>query len=294
MEIKSRAHHLDFVATLMILYMIYTHICQRFGLCGTNCSYFLQRIFSCFMAWFFFKGGMFYKRNSFLVTLKNSARRLIMPYIVWSIIGFAFSTIKDIMSCSDYNFFVSLRHNIASVFYNGSPGANLPLWFLLTLFLVRIIFHICDKVKLPVILVLFVSILIPFGCYLVGGIRPLWIVNSFLGVFFYTLGYLLRYYQYKMFVGICCICFSIILTYVCFSFVDFRSNKLSCGFYFVWVVNSVLSIISYNFIFYYVEENFKLFFSCIWGKALLFIGENSMLFYVIHWPILTILSFFLK
>lgn len=43
---------------------------------------------SFFMAWFFYKSGMFYKDRNFNEVFRYGIKRLIVPAIVFSLIGF--------------------------------------------------------------------------------------------------------------------------------------------------------------------------------------------------------------
>lgn len=55
---------MDVLAGIMILYMVIMHVMQWAELQDTALFYNLSVVFGCFMPWFFFKGGMFFKHNS--------------------------------------------------------------------------------------------------------------------------------------------------------------------------------------------------------------------------------------
>lgn len=93
---KQRETSLDAVGGIMILYMIFGHIWTK---CGMNDNHFrtaLALFLNCFMPWFFFKAGMFFRPMKTLDLLKKDFRRLVIPFCVFTfvgiIVGLAFSS----------------------------------------------------------------------------------------------------------------------------------------------------------------------------------------------------------
>ncbi len=84
MDLK-RNSSIDFAAGLMIVSMIMMHI--RFFSGSKWCS-FLTDLLPFFLAWFYFKSGMFYKERNWIDTLKNGYSKLIKPFLIFSVIGF--------------------------------------------------------------------------------------------------------------------------------------------------------------------------------------------------------------
>ena len=82
METK-RLNHLDAVAGLLIVFMMFTHIMQRCGLTGVQPYPFLQRALSFFMAWFFFKSGRFAKDTSLREESLMVWNKLMAPYLLF-------------------------------------------------------------------------------------------------------------------------------------------------------------------------------------------------------------------
>ena len=74
-----------------------------------------------------------------------------------------------------------------------------------------------------------------------------------------------------------------------FSAVDFRTNNLVKGFYFLWIIQSIISVELFIYVFCKLSsENNGL----IWN-IFKYIGKNSMIIYVAHWPLLTIIKLLL-
>lgn len=94
---KTRDISLDSVAGLLIIVMIIGHIIQRLGLDNIRLSYYLQLFFPYFMVWFFFKAGMLFKAKPMKQLVINKFNRLIIPFILWSLIGYPIQVAKDII-----------------------------------------------------------------------------------------------------------------------------------------------------------------------------------------------------
>ena len=133
---KERSSDIDFISGLLILYMVFIHVCQWFGY--NDRPFFLNsfKIFGFFMPWFFFKGGMFFQYRKIKDVTINSFKRLLKPYILWSTIGLLiYFIIFEILSGTNLAYF--FRKEIFSLLFFGSVFGNLPLWFLITLFLLE-------------------------------------------------------------------------------------------------------------------------------------------------------------
>src|SRR5574344_312877 len=81
-----RNQGLDTIAGLLIIYMIFGH-CSQLADCRENIIYvYANRLFYFFMAWFFYKSGMFHN-NAKSIEIKKTALRLLKPYAIYTIMG---------------------------------------------------------------------------------------------------------------------------------------------------------------------------------------------------------------
>lgn len=145
---KERLFYLDSVGAILLIHMIIGHCCQWSGTYSIYSTYTYWLSF--FMPWFFFKAGMFFKSRPMKEEIQKSFRRLMIPYIDFSIIGTVLLWGKLLVS-NEFSY-RSILSSIKSLLVAGAVPGNLALWFLLSLFIVRILFswfhmHICSACK---------------------------------------------------------------------------------------------------------------------------------------------------
>lgn len=138
---RIRNSWLDCIAGLLILRMILGHYVSYVGLKDSLLFHSLDTLFF-YMPWFFFKSGMFYRgfkgwehwRTIFCKNLKA----LMLPYFVFSVLGILVGIIYYQVTKDGV-----LQPNFSSIVSNfvgmGCYYWSSHLWFLLTLFVVKII-----------------------------------------------------------------------------------------------------------------------------------------------------------
>lgn len=265
----ERDNAVDSVAGLMIIYMVFTHVCQHFHIQDTSFYMSLEHILYFFMPWFFYKAGLFFKVSDNKIMFLKSTRRLIIPFIKYSFIG---HVCYCLVSFFNGNLHLSTIIPYRILLMHGSIPGNLPLWFLLSLFLCRVILNILLNKAIPISLVAILSLSIAFLLHEIGFVHPFYAANIWTGLFFMSIGYMTN----KMIltpphVILCLIIYSISIIYP--SFVGMRSNHLYYGFYLLWIVYSLCGIITINLFGDYIRRI----------KIFSIIGKYSMQIYCIHW-----------
>ena len=251
------------------------HVCPNCNI-HNNYTYFIWLLFCYFMPWFFFKSGMFYKPD--FIPLLNGIKKLIIPYILFTIGGLALHLVFELF-VRETPLSTILLNIKEDVIYRGGIDWNLALWFLFSLFAVRIITPFLNKI-LHVSHILIISGLISWGANYFNLIYPVWIGNIALGIMFYTIGYLMRVIQYKNLIFY--ISFILFLCGFFFPMVtkfDFRCNQIGVtDNYPIVMLYCTSGIITINNI------AFRFFNKPI--TIISNIGRNSIILYVTHFPIL--------
>lgn len=266
----QRNASLDAIAGLLILVMMFVH----FNIMPKS-EHTLGHFFLFYMPWFFYKSGMFHK-NEMLnkKTIKKMFRKLLIPYIVFAFGGLFVQYLTYLIS----------GHGIEGIFYstiaqyiiNGFSWNNIPLWFLLTLFFVRLLgLFVCRKK------VWFISIVGMMGLAYWHTIsfyeRYSCIGSISLGMVFYILGWKCKVLQCDK------LCFTIssilyiIIFYFFPSYWDFFTNTVVYGNWFVAIFASFCGILMFNNLFLKI--------TVIQFYFLTYFGREAMAFIVCHVPV---------
>lgn len=275
-----RRKDIDGISGLMIVYMIFVHI-VNFTHTG-NFFVVLMRPLFFFMPWFFFKSGMFFfhKSNNQMFL---EGKKLLYPYVKYSLYG--------IIVWSVILFFygeISWVKYILSPFYQilkeGAVMGNLPLWFLASLFVAKLMYNTICSQKYYLTL-LFLCIIAAYILDVTNCNYIVWFGNILSGLFFLGMGHLLKDVQYKKIVFIISMLFYVAYLSIpsLFSNVDMRANHCNHGYYLLYVLGSLSGIIMINNIFYYLPQN---------TSILHAIGRKSMNYYVIHYLLLEVVILF--
>ena len=282
MNSKERDSSLDTVGGVMILYMIFMHCCQFAGMMEWEVERFLSVAFSCFMAWFFFKSGVFHREGQGVQSaVKGVLPKLLRPYVAFSIVGYAVYCV--VLWARGDRDLVHYTLSIAKgILLAGSYGGALHLWFLVTLFAVKVFSPIIvDKCKLVGVIA---CGLIGCACAYVGAgqlkLQPYYAFSFFPAMFFYGLGHTLKERQYgKWAAGLSAAVFVASFAYP--SMVDFRVNHLTSGAYPLFLLYSLAGIVVFN-------NTAKAIGRGLWPFTQ--VGRQSMYWYCAHWPLLLIIN----
>ena len=190
---KQRNHAFDLLCGLCILRMMTLHVA---GFCGFRGDVWVEKMMVWtffFMSFFFFKAGYFNKTVSgrSWEYVKDRTRRLLVPYISWTLIGNGLFFGLMLFSAPMLDRFFSARFSWSHLWLYSRPYGNAPLWFLFSFYVAYLAMHFMGKVRgLRWVIVVF-----PFVSYwLYEAGNPLWmgLNNVFLGIAFFFLGRLWR------------------------------------------------------------------------------------------------------
>lgn len=270
---ESRSIWIDNLSGVLITYCVLVyHLPSFVGTGGTAIRLFFRGLLGFFIAWFFFKSGMFYKKRTVKEELLKCWRRLLIPFLVINAICF----LIRVFLFNDGSFIEILKTDL----YRESDVMCNPLWFCLSLSIVRILYQLFknDRIRPIVVLFSFISaFLLNHYSYSLASEHllsiPPWIGNIFLGFFFYGLGDYLRNIQFNK------TCFIISgLLYLLFQFfpnsLDFYKNATGNN-YLLSVLFDLSGIILFNNLFkLWMNRQMPL---------LTHIGANSMVYYITHY-----------
>lgn len=294
---KRRDSSLDAVSGFLILFMMYCHLMFWSQLYNYYFHEVLLHVFTFYMVWFFFKGGLFAKTDESLHSVvRKSFHRLIVPYIIFSLIGVFFYWL-DLRLQGPVGMRWFVNQNFRFLFHRGTFYGNLPLWFLLTLFLVRLLFNWLVRFRYTDIILALLILTLYLLRYLdVLGIGhrllyPYWLYNTIIGLAYYWLGYRLRplLHHPKIFL-VSLLPFILLIPYIELSF-DFRSSIVGGDFLLtiVYCLASCFVAIGISRWFCHpLPISIETFVAPL-RRLLIHFGKYSIEYLCIHWIIITFL-----
>ncbi|CDF80625.1 O-acetyl transferase [Formosa agariphila KMM 3901] len=273
----ERDKSLDIISGIMIIWMVILHSFQWGNLTESIIYIFLLKCLYFFMAWFYFKTGFLYKIGRGLInTFKKGIDQLIIPMLIWTAIGYLL-TIPELLT-GNYPLW---KIPIAPLFFLVSSGdtiGNSPLWFLLSLFFIKIMFPFIARLNLNIKKIIAISLLCLSWVFEKNNIKIPFGLHSFpLGLFFTLSGLLCN--EFRVPDRINKIRLWLILPYIALSiflagYVDFHNNNLMYGNYWLFTLNTLIAINLCLVLFKDVNLT-----------ILSWIGKKSLVYLVIHWPI---------
>lgn len=277
-EKRKRLLYLDYVSAFFIIQIIIGHILQFVNIYSVMDSW--VKIFSFYMPFFYFKSGMFANTDVLYRNhLKANTNKLLIPFLIMSLIGYVLNLPFELVNTSKPLYEILLRP-WGSLLKHGSMPSSLALWFLLSLFEVKLCFNLIIKsrYKITILLLFFIiSIIVAHKRILL----PLCLSTLFPGVLIYFMGYVYNNYSSKYSWGLAITAMLVFANVAIWddSVVEMRNNFLSEGHYITWFIKSISGIISLNFIAYKLPSLHFL------GK----IGKDSMGYYIYHWILLILI-----
>ena len=280
----KRNIQLDWLGGFFIIHMILGHISQSQYASVEDSTFFVvvNRLFFFFMPWFFFKSGMFFRANNYREFNKKSFKRLMIPFIFFSIIGEPLYWIHLSFTehATAWQWYLA---SIKTIVSHGQMQGNGPLWFLFSLFLIRIFYNRCCKNNHIKILCIFLFLFLLCYLHTFSNVYPS-ITHTLAGFIYFSAGDLMKNLQYNRHVFL----ISLLLFLLIFIFVPIDSYVLYGDavfpdkYYNYIYIYSLTAIIVYHNVFRMIPTKLFQWF------PLQNIGKNSMIYYVTHILILNI------
>lgn len=294
-SVNRRDNSIDAVAGIMILYTILMHMGAKgeFGDFVDNLHY----LFFCFMAWFFFKAGLFCKvETDFRKEYVKCRKRLIIPWITFTLFGLFFYYIR-LYVIGDRNWIHYCLSPIKDLFLSGFTTAVPALWFIPVLLSVRLFYgNIAGKeymrshraLAFLVLLFLFLFLYLSLDYLRDNSILtlPVYCYSIPLAMVFFLIGGGMKAIHNNKLVLFISLVGVVCIVRFCFSNVQVMSGRVIEGdSEIVFIIASVMAIITFDGLFRYVSKVYDF-------PLLRHFGRNSLAYYGFHVPILDSLVFF--
>lgn len=139
---KDRITYIDIAKGIGIFFVIWGHIILN----GPGYNF----IYAFHMPLFFFLSGLVFsdkKYESGKEFIKKRLKTLILPYIIWSIVTYLYWVLVENRFAGNANIISPFIQIFISQGSSGYMLHNIPMWFVLCLFLVEIIYYYICKIK---------------------------------------------------------------------------------------------------------------------------------------------------
>ncbi len=275
---QKRLNYLDLASGILIIWIIIFHAingCKVFGDVDARVALpFLT--FS--MPWFFYKSGMLFKASG---SVQKDVKKLLIPFLKWSAVGYLIYLVVLLVG-GNLSVQTAIK-DVANTFYiYGYIPVNVPAWFVLSLFFVRVLSRYLIKWAVSPILCIIAGIAFGYGFHLLANPHlPFYLANIVMGIAFFMVGYRFGRYESKGWL------FALSLAgYVAFlilgpSIVGHHRNVLLEGEFLLWPLFAYSGIVTFNNLCRWVDSWLErsALKKC---RPITFIGQNTMTILVAH------------
>ena len=171
---------------------------------------------------------------------------------------------------------------LRGLFLRGQVPINGPLWFLLSLFGVRMVANWLLPKRgerfawLRIIAVVLIGYVVSYLAYRFNHrLLPYWVANGASGLSFFALGYAMRDWEAKWWVVVPCMIVYIVGCVVGFPIVGMWSNTLFNGNYLLAIPIAFCCMVSFNAVCRFVCQYIHL-------KPIEWVGRNAIIIYITH------------
>ena len=256
-----------------------------------------------FMPWFFYKSGQLFEKRPMRELWNKDRRKLLYTFLIWSFAGYVLYVVFGLLQHSLT--LKSATYSILRNFYlTGKIPLNDPLWFLMTLFMVRFISNIILPSRksrfawLRILAVAFFGYCAALLAYhFNNSMLPLWVANGAAGLAFFAIGYGLGNHESKWWIAAPCAAVYILCCFIGFPMVDMLYNKplastytcisLPIIEYAMWIPVALCSIVTFNYVCQIISRFVSI-------KPLEVAGQKAMNIYTTHILIVVTITFIIS
>ena len=242
----QRIRSVDIVGGILILWIMVFHALDGSEVFGEDQTRRVLPYLTFSMPWFFYRSGLFFHILPWRERLAKDIRKLLIPFLKWSALGFliwlAMQAIDGTLTREN-----CLSYPLQTLVIYGFLPVNIPIWFLLTLFLVRFGANCLLQWSVPPLVCVVAGLGIGYGLHLLDSpIVPFVIANTAMGIAFFMLGYRFGQYEHITWLSAAAIAgYAAFLAFGC-SIVNHHNNRLITGNYLLWPVFAYCGIVTFN------------------------------------------------
>lgn len=295
-ENKATNQTFKLLKAIAIIMVIDDHVSTRIGIFSSIFPY-----NSFYMPLFMFASGYFYKKRAIKHTLKKGFSNILLPFEIWSLVGFIISLILDKAFGMHWDKTITLERVFNSFFLFPLTSATGASWYAIMFFWVYIIYGIfrahtnTTKINIEYMIQVCLSIIGCIAIYLCIGHWHwenysvfnwrLWLCRTAFYLQFYHLGFLFHLHIEKqlkkinpMVICFICILINVFLILGYGDKINFYSTSNMDSFTSIWmpIITSITGILFwYELMTLFAKRG-------IYGKAIDFIADNTFTIMACH------------
>ena len=277
---QERTQFYDLAGGILILWIMAFHAMNNCKVFGEADARVVLPFLTFSMPWFFYKSGLFFKVMPLREGVAKDVRKLLIPFLKWSLIGYILYLLLLLVEGS-FTWQDCIANPLETFAIYGYIPLNVPAWFVLSLFFVRVIARFLIQWRIPPVVAILMGIGIGFALHLTGNPLPFYVPNVAMGVAFFMVGY--RFGRYEANKTLLVVS---VVGYVAFlllgpSIVGHHRNILLTGDYLLWPLFAYWGIITF--------DNLCRFFDTALSRSafarhrpIVFIGQHTLTLLVTH------------
>lgn len=277
---QERTQFYDLAGGILILWIMAFHAMNNCKVFGEADARVVLPFLTFSMPWFFYKSGLFFKVMPLREGVAKDVRKLLIPFLKWSLIGYILYLLLLLVEGS-FTWQDCIANPLETFAIYGYIPLNVPAWFVLSLFFVRVIARFLIQWRIPPVVAILMGIGIGFALHLTGNPLPFYVPNVAMGVAFFMVGY--RFGRYEANKTLLVVS---VVGYVAFlllgpSIVGHHRNILLTGDYLLWPLFAYWGIITF--------DNLCRFLDAVLSRSafarhrpIVFIGQHTLTLLVTH------------
>ena len=277
----QRVRYVDVAGGILILWIMAFHALNMSKVFGDVDARVALPFLTFSMPWFFYKSGQFFNTAaSCREGLAKDARKLVVPFLKWSLAGYAVWLAMQAVSGTS-SLQTALLSPLATFGTYGYIPVDVPAWFVLSLFFVRVISRYLISRSAAPVAVIAVCVAGGFALHLTGNPLPFYVPNILMGIAFFMMGYRFARYEGNRWLFIVCTAGYLAFLLVGCSIVGHHRNILLTGYYLLWPLFAYCGIVTFNNVCRLVDAAVSR--SARWiHRPIAFIGAHTMTLLMAH------------
>ena len=277
---QERTQFYDLAGGVLILWIMALHAMNNCKVFGEADARVVLPFLAFSMPWFFYKSGLFFKVMPLCEGVVKDVRKLLIPFLKWSLVGYILYLLLLAVE-GNFTWRDCVANPLETFAIYGYIPLNVPAWFVLSLFFVRVIARFLIQWHIPPVAAIVIGISIGFVLHWTGNPLPFYVPNVAMGVAFFMVGY--RFGRYEANKTLLMVSVAGYIAFLLFgpSIVGHHRNILLTGDYLLWPLFAYCGIVTFNNLCRFLDAALSRS-AFAQHRPIVFIGQHTLTLLVTH------------